>query len=581
MPNSIRIPMINNLLVSELIVEKLVHLGISSFVISPGSRSTPLTIAIARHAEAKSIIHYDERGAAYFALGAARASGLPAVLVCTSGTAVANYFPAIVEASMDNVPLIVLTADRPPELIDVGANQAIFQEDIFGIYPRLACNLAPTTSETSLSEISLLIDQMYHGSVENRPGPVHLNCQFREPLLPVGSESQDSLSSVMEKEDPSTSHPNSTPAEKNILRDQIQQIAAAFERSHRGIIVVGRGLSRDENQIVLQFAERMKIPVYPDIQSHLRFTRHELIVNHFDLILLDKDILSSKPDFVIHFGSAFCSKRLLNYLNSPDIYYVQIKSTPERIDPNHQINVTLEGNITEFCQSAQINPGAQDVDWLPHWQSVEEKAARTISNILKDRPKLSEPAISYQLSKHLPDNHALMLANSMPIREMEMFAEAGHFNGDIVVNRGSSGIDGLLATTAGYAMGSNAPITALIGDLAFLHDLNSLQLIKNASNPIILVVINNNGGGIFSFLPVRNETDVFEKFFGTPHDLSMRHAAEMFGISYSKPEDRNEFLAVYERAVEESGTILIELVTNRAENHRFHQEIFESIRETN
>jgi len=571
--------MMSNLDAALLIVEELTRLGVSQFVISPGSRSTPLTVAVARHAKTETTVHYDERGAAFFALGYGRATGTPAVLVCTSGTAVANYFPAVVEASMDNVPLIVLSADRPPELIGVGANQAILQQDIYGVYPRLAVNLDPPDSHTLAAPILHQVDALYDASMGSHPGPVHMNCQFREPLLPENSHSKrqaDVVDGWQANSRYSESSSKTLPDQAERIRDVVHH----FADSKRGLIIVGRSVDQKYNPVILELAEKLNLPILPDIQSQLRFTEHAQLINYFDLALLREDLQQSRPDFILHFGGAFTSKRLLKYVNGPDIYYVSVKETPERIDPNHQVSIDIQSKIDAFCLIMGKSDHGQEPGWQHSWKRIDQQTALTVSSLLKSQSQLSEPAISFQVSQLLHDQHALMLANSMSIREMEMFASPGHFHGNIFGNRGSSGIDGLLATSAGFATGSCTPVTVLIGDLALLHDLNSLQLIKASEQPIIIIVVNNDGGGIFSFLPIEQEADVFESFFGTPHGLTLKHAAAMFDLSYSKPVDMDEFQAAYTSAVQLNESCLIELVTDRSENHRFHQHLFKKLRES-
>jgi len=526
------------------------------------------------------MVHYDERGAAFFALGYARATGKPAVLVCTSGTAVANYFPAVIEASMDNIPMIILSADRPPELIDVGANQAIFQQNIYGVYPRLALNLEPPETGTIATDILSQVDELFDVSTGDHPGPVHLNCQFREPLLPEESENSDSPTFNPEWVDKNSRYISKPSTSLPLSAERLQLAIQNLEKSKRGLVIVGRAVSNVSSNSILQLSETLKLPVFPDVQSKLRFGDHPHVINHYDLALLANDPQEFKPDFVIQFGGAFTSKRLLNYLDDSNIFYISLKETPERIDPNHRVSLELQTDINEFCQSLYAQKINQNSQWLSSWQLIEKRIAISISNLFEDESRLTEPGTSYQLSKLTPGNHALMLANSMSVREMEMFASTGHFEGDIVANRGASGIDGLLATAAGYGTGSECPVTLLLGDLAFLHDLNSLQLIKRSQQPIIMVVINNDGGGIFSFLPVRNETDVFEPFFGTPHGLTLEHAASMYGLSYSNPKDMEAFKAIYNEATKQAESIIIELVTDRSENHRFHHQIFESLRES-
>ena len=561
-------------------INRLIALGADQFVISPGSRSTPLTVAAARNQQADTMIHFDERGAAYFALGLAKASGRPAVLICTSGTAVANYYPAVVEASMDNIPLIILSADRPPELIDVGANQAIFQDHIYGKYPRLFKNFPPPDDDTDSEQVLEALQRAYAASMGPRPGPVHLNCQFREPLLPEPDQSLTPPASESAEINPVTGVSDISGKQKQIIRDKIKLI-------QRGIIVVGRAVDAQYDDLILSLAQILDWPIFADIQSKLRFGTHPHIINHFDLILLKDELFSQRPEMVIHLGSAYTSKRLLNYLNNPDIYYVSVKDTPECIDPNHQVNVALQVDIGEFCQSTvkalglqEPQPPVTDTAWILKWQKTEHKVSSVIDDQLEGLGDLNEPGISYHLSKLIPGDHTLMLASSMPIRGMEMFGAVGAFEGDVVANRGSSGIDGLLATAGGYQKASGNPLTLHLGDLAALHDLNSLALIKKATQPIIVVLVNNNGGGIFNFLPVLTEQDVFETYFGTPHGRKFEKAAQLFDLEYSHPKSLDEFRQTYSRACLSRQTTVIEIQTNRYENHNFHQRLFQIIRDS-
>ena len=571
--------MSQNLRTSEWIIEELIRLGATQFVISPGSRSTPLTVAAARNPKANTTLHIDERGAAFFALGHAKATGKPAVLICTSGTAVANYFPAVVEASMDNIPMIILSADRPPELIDVGANQAIFQENIYGVYPRLSLNLAPPEITDASDTLLRIVDKIYDVAIGSRPGPVHLNCQFREPLL--DSDKKDmtqAADSIWQK-----SKKRLTLKDEINIPAQPEQLALfqnALTTKRRGLIIIGRSVDSIHDEALLKLSKLLDWPILPDVQSRLRYQSNLQIINHFDLLLLKNEMSEILPDMVIHFGGAFTSKRLLSYLNQPQIFYVSIKETAERVDPNHQVDLMFQGNIGAIIDSMQISKDLPNVDWLNQWQSLEAGIGKLIDQELASESTISEPGISYFLSKSISANHSLMLANSMPIREMEMFGRAGNFSGGIIANRGASGIDGLLATAAGYQCGSAGSLTLLIGDLAFLHDLNSLGLIKKATQPIIVVLINNNGGGIFNFLPVHSETDIFEPFFGTSHDLSFEKAAELFSLSYFHADTMSDFEQVYLQAQNSASSTLIEINTHRSENHAQHQRLFELIRDS-
>jgi len=593
--------MTQNLRISELMIARLIELGSHMFVISPGSRSTPLTVAAARNPNARTRVHFDERGAAYFALGHAKSTGKPAVLICTSGTAVANYFPAVIEASMDNIPMIILSADRPPELIGVGANQAIYQSNIYGKYPRLFKNLDPPEEDTSTDEVLEIVRDAYSAALGSRPGPVHLNCQFREPLLPPSSDIGEisELSAPTKIRDPShldgvntersrsARHDTLTVTPPVLQQAEFDLVHHHISRTKQGLIVVGRGVDTKYDDAILNLAKILNWPVFPDVQSKLRFRVHPNIVNHFDLALRKEDVFSRRPEMVIHFGSAFTSKRLLQYLNKPEIFYVSVKETPEQIDPNHQVDVVLHTEIDEFCRNVASSMGLREPQppdshsaWIMKWQKLEDTVSESIDSQLGHKDALTEPGISYHLSKMIPRNHSLMLANSMPIRDMEMFGSYSEFGGNVIANRGSSGIDGLLATAAGCVAGTQRPLTFLMGDLAALHDLNSLSLISQSVHPVIIVLINNNGGGIFNFLPIESETDVFESFFGTPHGWTFEKAADMFDIPYFLPNDMQHFRQVYAQAVQSGDSAIIELRTERSENHSYHKSILKRFRES-
>lgn len=558
----------NNLNASELIIEKLIQLGAQHFVISPGSRSTPLTVAAARNDHAEKTVHFDERGAAFYALGLARSTGKPAVLICTSGTAVANYFPAMIEASMDNVPMIILSADRPPELIGVGANQAIYQENIYGRYPRWHGNLSPPDDGIEPDHLNSLLESMWSHSIGEYPGPVHLNCQFREPLL----DEENHTGTVVPE-------PSVAEASHELSKHEIHSISSAIESAKRGLIILGRSVPKKDHEAILTLADRLKWPVLPDIQSTLRFQDHPNVINFFDLALLKDEIRTKKPEITLEFSGPFTSKRLLTYLNDETIYQVSINPTPETNDPNQQVDFSLQSEIAEAVHELDVSDRS-DSTWLDLWKDVSSRIKTIQEQYFQSTDDLSEPAIHHTVSRMIPNDHPLFLANSMPIRDMEMFASISEFNGSIYSNRGASGIDGLLATSAGIARGSKKPVTAIIGDLAALHDLNSLALSAKSSDPIIYIVINNHGGGIFNFLPISEETDVFDEYFGTPHALSFKQASEMFGLMYTNPHNMSDFKHEYAEAIERDQTTLIEIMTDRYENHDLHKDIFQLIRES-
>jgi 2-succinyl-5-enolpyruvyl-6-hydroxy-3-cyclohexene-1-carboxylate synthase len=528
---------------------------------------------VARHSRAKKTVITDERGAAYYALGLAKASGLPAVLICTSGTAVANYLPAIVEASMDNIPLIVLSADRPPELIRVGANQAIFQDNIYGQYPRWQTTLAPPDSTLKADRVQSMLESMWEHVIGSYPGPVHLNCQFREPFDPQ-KPTEDTSTQL-------NALPNSPVSDTTLSASQRRFLKSHLGKDAKGLIVVGRSVDQGFNDSILALAQKLNWPVLPDVQCNLRFREQAQIINHFDLALIREEPSALLPDVVLHLGGAYTSKRLLTFLNNKNIRYISVKATPEKIDPNHQVDLTIQCNLGRFLNEVQTmittTAGETSVNWMSAWQALNTSVLKGLDDFFVHHTEISEPLVCRIISEIIPSHHTLFLANSMPIRDMEMFGKINTSVNSVIANRGASGIDGLIATSAGMAKSSDKPLTLVIGDLAALHDLNSLALLSASPQPITIVLINNNGGGIFNFLEIADESDIFEPFFGTPHHLQFDKAAQMFNISYLHPKDLADFKAAYSSAVRGEQSVLIEVSTVRSKNHQLHQEIFKYI----
>ncbi len=562
---------------AEMIVEELVRNGITFFTIAPGSRSTPLVLAAARHAETETVVHYDERGAAFHALGHARATGNAAVLICTSGTAVANFLPAVIEASLECIPLIILSADRPPELLDTGANQTIDQVNLFGEYVRWKVDLPVPDKSITPRFVLTTIDQAVYRSRRSPSGPVHINCMFREPLIsgePTTSDDSAELTAWCESGAPLTAYGSSLMA---LDDSQLQGMAGFLGEEPNGILVVGRLQSEREREAVLRLARRLNWPTLPDISSGLRLgVEDKCIVPYYDLILVSLFSGLSGCKTVLHLGGQVTSKRLLQLLDSDQIEnYIRVAEHPYRHDPNHRVTSRIEANLTDTCFALASLIDRHENESLVTLQKQSSAVDRIVED-MTSQGSINEPAVCRLISKNIHDLSALWLSSSLPIREMDSFAA---FSGPAVpvgCNRGASGIDGTIASAFGYARGLDRPVTILIGDLAFLHDLNSLSLVRNSAQPIIIVVLNNNGGGIFSFLPVTEEKDVFEQFFATPHDLGFESAAKMYGLNYHHPGTRDEFVACYTKAQKATGIALssiIEVTCDRQENFDLQQEI--------
>lgn len=573
---TINAPNLNHLW-TRLIVEELVRHGVTMFCVSPGSRSTPLTWAVADHPVAQSVVHFDERGAAFFALGWARATGRPAALVCTSGTAAANCYPAVVEASMDGVPLVVLTADRPPEAYHSGANQTIDQIKLYGDYPRFFAQAPTPSRDVPAPALLALIDQAVRHATGANAGPVHLNCPFREPLAPVEADNdfRDYLAPLARWQDtpgPWTRHVRAVTAAPDADTRQLLQ------QARRGLLVVGRLNAPDEVEAARRLARVLQWPVVADILSGLRLGADGYpLIGHADGVLASENgrrLL--EPEVMLHLGGPLTSKRFLEFADAWRAgAYVLVAPHDRAWDPAHRATLRLESSIGALADALDGAAMAVDAAWRARVLAANAAAGNAIAAALPDT--LHEIGVARAVAAQIAGGSGLFTGNSMPIRDLDMYAAADGAPVRLCGNRGASGIDGGIATAAGVARGLNAPVTALLGDLACLHDLNSLALLRDVSRPVVLVVVNNDGGGIFSLLPVARHPAHFETHFGTPHGLGFEAAARMFGLHYAAPETPEAFAAAYRTATATPRTSIIEVHSERGANAALHAAVREAV----
>jgi 2-succinyl-5-enolpyruvyl-6-hydroxy-3-cyclohexene-1-carboxylate synthase len=572
-----------NLLWGDLIIAELTRAGISYFCISPGSRSTPLTVAAALNKKVQTIICYDERAAGFHALGYARATGKPAVLICTSGTAVANYYPAVIEAHQSVLPLIILSADRPPELRATAANQTIDQVKMFGSYLNWQFDLPCPDEKIPVANLLALVDQAVYRTSRSPAGPVQINCMFREPFEPdhqkISAAYITSADKYQRNKQPLTvyHHPQSVPADADLTG-----LLTTMQRSERSLLVLGRLAGPKSNDHMLELIHKLNWPVIADITSGLRASISErLRLNYYDQLLLSKDFQKElKPERVLHLGGPLTSKRYAAFISDLAVAdYVQVGNNPYRQDAQNVVTERFECDLNEF--SFRLNTllqSGQDQSRVKRLKQYDQKAEQLLSGFIDSPKTISEIGLAYLIAHYIPSNSGLFLANSMPIRDMDMYACFKSTGISIAANRGASGIDGNLASACGYAAGLRQPLTVLIGDLALIHDLNSLELVKKLNVPLIIIAINNHGGGIFSFLPAVKFPQIFESHFATSHDLSFKPAAEMFGLNYYQPVTNAQFVEIYQQCLQNRKPAFIEIVTDRAKNLRLHQEIQKQFR---
>jgi 2-succinyl-5-enolpyruvyl-6-hydroxy-3-cyclohexene-1-carboxylate synthase len=582
-----------NHLWAGLLVEELARHDITRFFVAPGSRSTPLVAAVARHDAARAAaLHYDERGTAFAALGYGRSAGAPAGWITTSGTAVPNGLPAAVEAATDGVPMLFLTADRPPEKRATGANQTIKQPGIFGEYVRWQFDLPAPTTEIAPEMVLTTAARAAGAARRAPPGPVHLNCMFRKPLEPADDGRNYAiylagLDDWRAGHAPYTRRPTSAPMP---APSELGDVADALAGLERGLVVCGRLDSTAEARAARRVARALGWPLLPDVTSRLRLAGGGPAVPFFDQVLACSDFReANRPEAVLHLGGRSVSKRLRLFLRKHrPAPYVVARPDPRRLDPNHRVTAHVEAGAGAFAEALaeRLPPAPAPSAWLRRWQRAGAAAAEALDGFFGASNALSEPLVARLVSQHLPGSSALVLGSSMPVRDANRYAAARkEASADalppVFANRGASGIDGTVATAAGVCEGLSEkgaapperPVTLLLGDLALLHDLNSLALLRE--RPVTVVALNNGGGGIFHFLPVAEHADVFEPHFTTPHDRSFEKIAATFGLPYEQPTTPAAFAEAYRsRSGEEA---LIEVRTDRADNRALHDELEEHV----
>ena len=571
-----------NALWAALLVEELIRQGVGLFVVAPGSRSAPLAVAVARAAaEGRTdwLVHPDERAAAFVALGWGRATGRPAAVVTTSGTAVANLLPAVVEADAAGVPLLLLTADRPPELRETGANQTIRQPGIFGSFVRWSLDVPPP--DAAVDPAFVLTTAAHAAARSLAPaGPVHLNLAFREPLgwEPDGTDTAALAAGVQRRTFSNRSYTDTSVHDAPV---GVGDLAGRLAGVERGLVVLGPTDDPDVAPAVAALAARLGWPMLPDVASQGRLGEPVEAIAYYDLALASTEFAAShRPEAVVLVGGRPVSKRLLTLVDGarPEPYVV-VRPDPARFDPAHVVTDRIVADPVGFCEllAERLPPAPPPSEWAQDWRRASEAAeAAAVTEIGRD---LSEPFVARTTAARTPS--ALVLAASMPIRDVDMFALSRGPERFVFANRGASGIDGTVATAHGVArghlLGFGEPVVLLIGDLALLHDQTSLMLLRSGP-PVVVVVVNNDGGGIFHFLPVARgasplPADVFEAAFGAPHGLTFAHAAAQFGLAYHAPTTADDFEAALDAALASGASAVIEVRTDRTANEALHARI--------
>ncbi|MEZ2321356.1 MAG: 2-succinyl-5-enolpyruvyl-6-hydroxy-3-cyclohexene-1-carboxylic-acid synthase [Microcoleus sp.] len=601
-----------NTLWSSILAETLQRLGLTTAVICPGSRSAPLTIAFAQNHNIESIPVLDERSASFFALGIAKKSGLPVVLICTSGTAAANFYPAIIEARESRIPLLIFTADRPPELRDCHAGQAIDQVKIYGNYPNWQAELAmPATSLGMLGYLRQTIAYAWERTQFPTPGPVHLNIPFRDPLVPVSDIAVEALETQFDIEDffaglePIIIGEISTPPSPPLLREGVGR-GSGIEPSHpllkggvgsaieqwqkcsRGIIIAGVAQPQFPEQYcraIAQISQSLNWPVLAEglspLRNYAQLNPH--LISTYDLILRNGEIADKlTPEIAIQIGDLPTSKELRNWLDKTQPKRYIIHPSHHNFDPLHgrTIHLRISPENLATVVSPQVPPltkgglggvlTSESNEYLQLWHNTETKVRQAIDQKISAIQNIIEPKVSWLLSQILPAGTPIFIANSMPVRDVEFFWQPNNLKIQPFFNRGANGIDGTLSTALGVAH-RNQSCIMLTGDLALLHDTNGFLIKNKLVGHLTIILINNNGGGIFEMLPVAKFDPPFEEFFATPQDINFAKLCATYGVEHEIIDDWELFQAKLS-FLPNRGIRVLELATNRRTDAKWRQD---------
>lgn len=566
-----------NTLWASVLVETLVRSGVRHAVISPGSRSTPLTLALAVHPEIAAVPVLDERSAAFFGLGLAKQQQQPVVLVCTSGTAAANFFPAVIEARESGVPLLVLTADRPPELRDCASGQTIDQLKLFGGYVNFFHEVGlPAATPGALRYLRQTVVQAVARTRRPFAGPVHLNVPFRDPLPPIPDAAVAAVAADIDWESFFAQV-----AADDIVSAGVAQVP--LRPDVHGLIIVGPAQAGDVDHFVAAVAEiarRLGWPVLADGLSPLR-NHHDKVPNlvtTYDVVLRNAAAAERlKPEVVLGLGAWPTSKVLRAWLQASDARTWLVSARPDNRDALH--GRTQQWSLDLAALAALLPEGIDENGYQRMWSRYDQRARTALDARLGDAPGMFEGRAAWLLAQHLPGGTALFVANSMPVRDVEYFWAPNERGVRPFVNRGANGIDGTLSTALGVAHGEPAPAVLLTGDLALLHDTNGFLLRPKFRGSLTIVLINNRGGGIFEHLPVAQFDPPFEEFFATPQEADFAQLCAAYGVEHRLVTDWGQFTALIS-SLPPSGIRVLELRTDRKRDAATRKAMFAEIAAT-
>jgi 2-succinyl-5-enolpyruvyl-6-hydroxy-3-cyclohexene-1-carboxylate synthase len=599
-PSSPASPAIDTYLLLRAFVDELARCGMRSACTSPGSRCTPLVLTLAREQRLRCYSHIDERCAGFFALGLAKSSGLPVAVTCTSGTAAAELLPAAIEAFQARVPLLLLTADRPPELREIGAGQTIDQLKLFGSAAKWFFEVGThEASRERLRWIRTLACRAYWTALEGRPGVVHLNFPLREPLVTDGPLPADE--SGRPDHAPYVRRPP-VQVSSDVLRppapadgEEATRLRGLVAEAKRGVVVAGRherGTSL--GHAAAAFCEAAGWPLLADPLSGAR--RGDAAVAHYDALLREQQFASEmRPDLVLRVGDLLVSKPLRTWLASLS-GIPQVALDPEGAwqDPASVLSDSFALEPADALAELRSSPPVAEADWLARWRAADERAAGAILGVLGS-VDISEPAVAAELGVLLPERATLFVASSMSVREIETFWPVRGDPPRVLCNRGANGIDGTVSSAFGAAADTDGPVVLLIGDVALAYDIGGLLAAKRLDLKLTIVLLDNGGGGIFDFLPVSREAvagqddtdrdtgrdDIYTRHIATPTGLDFAQAATLYGLAHERVESIPAFRTALERALaSQTGSAIVHVQTDRTSNVELHARVWSAVSKT-
>ncbi|MFO7446944.1 MAG: 2-succinyl-5-enolpyruvyl-6-hydroxy-3-cyclohexene-1-carboxylic-acid synthase [Ignavibacteriaceae bacterium] len=563
-----------NILWTEAFARELAAIGVKYACIAPGSRNTPLTLAFANNKKIKSFVHIDERSCAFFALGLAKSSGTPVVIVCTSGTATAELYPAIIEAYQQRVPLIVCTADRPPELLDCGANQTINQNNLYKNHIRWFFDVGlPEPITRRIKHIKVVAGRAVYESLIRSKGPVHLNFPFRKPFEPESFTDEVNNDIITLSQTVITDKKEFfKEEEKNITTEKwFVEVFNKVKAKRKGLIIAGpENYNLKFHHYCQQLSAKLGYPIIADGASQLRFgiQSKDNIISNFDSFLRSEYFTDKyKPEVILHFGRTFTSKALDEFLEKCDAIRFMINEYGDWFDPSNKAAASFACKPFLFCEKLiemielkklKVNGSA----WLNTFKKADEITRGIKRKLILKTGFPNESRVVDEILGMVPDNTRIMISNSMPIRDFDYFASKTSKHITVYNNRGASGIDGITSTALGIAAEDPKPTVLITGDLAFYYDLNGLLAAGKYSIPLLIVLVNNNGGGIFEVLPISNYGKVFKEYFIAPHNLDFSKFVKAYNGNYYGIKSWEHFRKSFAGALNKKAFSVLEIKTD-------------------